>query len=174
MCTSNSFFTLDNFQKIATIVIAIANLFLLIKYTNFKNKKEDKEKENDRKINWLKTLILDHNLSKFYSFFDSVKAELANLRIRGMSDSQKETVDSKVGDHFINLRRDFIDILLAIDDKLYKQILEIIDKLQAHLTNTTFDDGINLDVDSKFNDLILEVLTKSKTDIIKLLFHYRG
>ena len=174
MCISTSFFTLDNFQKIATIVIALANLFLLIKYTNFKNKKEDKEKENDRKINWLKTLILDHNLTKFYDFFDLVKAELACLRIRGLSDSQKETLDSNVGDHFINLRRDFIDILLAIDENLYKQILDVMDKLQAHLTNTTFDDGINLDVDAKFKDLILEELTKSKTDIIKLLFQYRG
>lgn len=176
MCTSTikSCFSLDNFQKISTVIIAFVNLYLLIKYTNFRNSNDKMEKENDRKINWLKTLILDHNLNKFYDFYDLVKSELANLRLRGLSDVQKQTIDSNVGDHFINLRRDFIDILLAIDENLYKQILDDIDKLQTHLTNITFDNGINLDVDSKFKILILEELTKSKTSIIKLLFSYRG
>ena len=42
---------LDIVFKSATIVIALANLFFVIKFFNTKSKKEDADKEKDRRIN---------------------------------------------------------------------------------------------------------------------------
>lgn len=165
---------LDIFFKSATIVIAITNLFFVIKFFNLKSKKEDADKEKDRRINWLKTLVLDHSLDSFYSFFDSLETELNKLKDQNITIEDKKQVDDKIADQFIILRRNFTDTLIAVDDNLYKSVLGISDKFQTHLTDTIFDNGINLAHPPKYQQLILEKLTISKTEIIKILFGYRG
>lgn len=82
--------------KIATVCIAICNLILTVKFFNFKNKKEDVDKENDRRIQWLKSLILDHNLKHFYAFFDALNIELNKLKINGLSDDDKNLINSGI------------------------------------------------------------------------------
>ena len=65
---TSTFFPLivDYAYKISMVVIAVVNAFLLF-YRNKKNdKKEAANKEKDRKISLLKTLILDYNLQYFY------------------------------------------------------------------------------------------------------------
>ncbi|MBS1926854.1 MAG: hypothetical protein JST57_12685 [Bacteroidetes bacterium] len=165
---------LDIFFKSATIVIAITNLFFVIKFFNLKSKKDDADKEKDRRINWLKTLVLDHSLDSFYSFFDSIESELNKLKEQNLTIDDKKQVDDKIGDQFILLRRNFTDTLIAVDNNLYKSVLSISDKFQTHLTDTIFDNGINLAHPPKYQELVLEKLTISKTDIIKILFGYRG
>ena len=165
---------LDIIFKSATAIIALANLFFVIKFFNFKNKKEDIDKEKDRRIQWLKTLVLDHNLNSFYSFFDSVELELDNLKSNNLSIVDKKIIDEKIGDEFIKLRRKFTDSLIAVDEIFYKKVLSVTDNFQSYLTNTIFDNGINLTHQPKFEEFILEKITIAKTDIIKLLFRYRG
>lgn len=165
---------LDFFFKSATIVIAVVNLFFVIKFFRLKDKKEDVDKERDRRINWLKTLVLDHSLDSFYSFFDSLERELIKLKEKNLSITDKKQVDEKIGDHFISLRRNFTDALIAVDDNLYANVLSVSDSLQTLLTETIFDNGINLFYPPKYQELILEKLTISKTEIIKILFRYRG
>jgi len=45
-----------------------------------------------------------------------------NLKQPNLNDAQKQTIDGKVGDLFIMLRRKFYDSLLAIDNGLYENI----------------------------------------------------
>lgn len=174
MCKIQLMQMLDIIFKSATAIIALANLFFVIKFFNFKNKKEDIDKEKDRRIQWLKTLVLDHNLNSFYSFFDSVELELDNLKSNNLSIVDKKIIDEKIGDEFIKLRRKFTDSLIAVDEIFYKKVLSVTDNFQSYLTNTIFDNGINLTHQPKFEELILEKITIAKTDIIKLLFRYRG
>ena len=87
MCKYQFMQLLDIFFKTATIIIAIANLFFVVKFFNLKNKKEDADKEKDRRINWLKTLVLDHSLDSFYSFFDSLETELNKLKYCVLAES---------------------------------------------------------------------------------------
>ena len=165
---------LDISFKSATILIALFNVYFATKVFNFKNKKDDNEKESDRKIQLLKTIILDHNLKNFYSIFDEIDIELNKLKTPNLTDEEKGTIDSSVADLFIKLRRKFYDPLLAIENNLYDTIKANCDELQSNLSNVIFDQGINLSHLPKYEDSIDEKLTVCKTKIVQILFTYRG
>lgn len=165
---------LDIVFKSATIFIALFNAYFAIKIFKDKNKKEDAEKERDRKIQLLKTLVLDHSFKNFYTIFDEIENELVNLKQPNLTDQNKQTIDSNIQDLFIKLRRTFYDSLLAIDETLYENIENKCDDLQSHFSLTIFDQGINLSHSPKYDDLINEKLIDTKTEIIKTLFSYRG
>lgn len=174
MCKEEIMQYLDISFKAATIIIALANLALVIKFFKVNTEKEDIEKEKDRKILWLKTLVLDNNLDYFYQFFDNVEVVLNGLKTENHQDDFKKDIDEKIGDHFIILRRKFTDSLIAIDENLYTQVLNCFDVLQTHITESIFDNGINLAHQPKFEEIILEKITSTKTSVIKTLFCYRG
>ncbi|MFX1708268.1 hypothetical protein PV783_30165 [Chitinophaga sp. CC14] len=165
---------LDICCKIATIVIAAVNVGFVIYFFYKKSRNDNADKEKDRKISWLKTLILDNSFKYFYTFFDELQANLELLKAEGLDDDQKKNIDTASEDLFITLRRRFIDGLLAIDDNLYSSILKSCDELQEQLTDAIFDPGIKLSHIPKFNEQIVERLTVAKTAIIKQLFNYRG
>jgi hypothetical protein len=165
---------LDIAFKLAAICIALFNVIFAINIFRIKNKKDDSEKEKDIKIQLLKTLVLDHNLKYFYSVFDEIESELLKLKAPNLNDNQKSKIDSDIADLFIKLRRRFFDSLLAIDDDLYDVVIDFSDELQGHLTNSIFDQGVNLSHAPKFDELIKEKIIKTKTEIIRKLFNYRG
>lgn len=165
---------LDIAFKSATICIAIFNAYFAIKIFKSKNKKDDTEKERDRKIQLLKTLVLDHNFKYFYSIFDEIECELSKLKNPKLTDQDKQSIESNIQDLFISLRRNFYDSLLAIEETLYDNIKNKCDELQSHLSLTIFDQGVNSSHTPKYDDLINEKLIDAKTEIIKTLFGYRG
>ena len=165
---------LDIAFKSATICIALFNAYFAIKIFRDKNKKDDTEKERDRKIQLLKTLVLDHSFKNFYTIFDEIENELIKLKQPNLTDQDKQTIDSQIQDLFIKLRRKFYDSLLAIEEALYDKIENKCDELQSHFSLTIFDQGIILSHTPKYDDLINEKLIDTKTEIIKTLFGYRG
>jgi hypothetical protein len=165
---------LDIAFKSATICIALFNVYFATKVFKLKNQKDDSEKERDRKIQLLKTLVLDHNLKYFYSDFEEIENKLVELRTPNLDDKMKSAIDTNVAELFIRLRRRFYDSLLAIDNSLYDIIVDFSDDLQAHISNTIFDQGINLSHGPKYEELIKEKIISTKTEIIKELFNYRG
>jgi len=175
MCyTKTSTDFLDVIFKSSTVFIAAINLYYVIDIFKTKNKRDDIDKEKDRRINWLKTLVLDHNLKHFYDFFDRLEGELSQLKHAGLTDDQKATIDTNAGDLFIFLRRKFTDTLLSVDDSLYENVLKLTDQLQEHLTTSIFDSGINLNHIPKYDEIINEHLASTKTNILKIIFDYRG
>jgi hypothetical protein len=174
MCFENQQSLLDNSVKVATLIIALVNLFLLIKFTVDKNEKDDKFKERERKIQWLKTLILDNNLLYFYDFFDALEVNLDKLKEVGLNDEDKAKIEDSISNNFIKLRRKFSDTLNAIDQKLYKSIIDLSDDLQEKLVDSIFDKGVNLEHEPKYEELILSRLTVAKTNMLKVLFEYKG
>lgn len=165
---------LDIAFKSATICIALFNLYFASKVFKISSKREISEKEQDRKIHLLKTLVLDHSLKYFYDDFAEIESKLLELKYPNLNDSLKSEIDSTIAEHFIKLRRRFYDSLLAIDNSLYDKIVKYSDSLQEHLSLTIFDQGINLSHGPKFDELIREKITTTKTEIIKELFNYRG
>ncbi len=165
---------LDIAFKLATVCIALFNVYFASKVFRIKNQKDDSEKERDRKLQLLKTLVLDHNLKHYYSGFSEIETKLNELKTPNLSDENKGEIDSAVADLFIKLRRRFYDSLLAIDNVLYETIVNYSDELQGHLTDTIFDAGINLSHKPKFEELINEKIINTKTEIIKKLYNYRG
>lgn len=165
---------LDILFKTATICIALFNAYFAIKIFKDKNIKDDIEKDRDRKIQLLKTLILDHSFNNFYTIFDEIEDELLKLKMPNLTDKGKETIDSNIQVLFIKLRRKFYNSLLAIEKPLFYNIEDKCDKLQSHFSLTIFDQGVNLSHTPKYDDLIDEKLIDTKTEIIKTLFDYRG
>src|SRR5690606_22103357 len=164
---------LDIAFKAATVCIAAFNVFFAVKIFRLKYRKDEAEKESDRKIQLLKTLVLDHNLKNYHSIFDNIEMQLAFLQQINLTDDDKQGIETQIADLFIQLRSKFYDSLLAIDDNLYESIKIEADTLQTHFTETIFDSEVNLSHMPKYDELISQKLTTTKTEIIKRLFNYR-
>lgn len=171
MCTKE---ILDVITKIATILIAIVNLYFVVRFFRIKNFRDDIEKEKDRKLQLLKTLVLDNGLEHFYKFYEDVELLYSELLSKQLNDTEKQNLSSKVDDKFIQLRRKFLDSIIGVDQNLFQLILKKVDDLQDQLTNNLFDGGINLNHKPKYDEVILNKLTYSKTEVIRILYTYRG
>lgn len=165
---------LDTLYKVSMIIIAICNFIFSFYIFIYRNSKEDKDKESNRKLGLLKTLVLDHKLSVLYNKFSEISNETKILLARKMSDQEKSILDEKLAEIFIDLRHEFVLLLSAIDEALYKNTLANLDDLQEKLTTALFDSGINLDVNSKYNDYIQEPINSIQILIIEELFNYKG
>lgn len=165
---------LQRIYYFAMIIIALANVFLVI-YIFRKNKEKDiNAGEKNRKINLLKTLILDYNMDKFYNFFGFVYEKAKLLNTSDLKVESKITINNDIKDLASEFRQSFIDLFIAIDGKLYDDILKKIDSLIDGLTNTIFDEGVNLSHKPKFDELVTNEIRKSKTEIIRSMFSYSG
>lgn len=164
----------ENIYLIATVLIAIVNVSLII-YIFVKNsKKDESHNEKNRKIDFLKTLILDYNMDKFYIYFKDIKDITQALNNQNLSIEQKSIINDKLSDLATIYRQDFIELFLAVEHTLYDKILEETDSLIDGLTNIIFDEGINLSHKPKFDELVIKKIRESKTEIIKILFSYSG
>lgn len=165
---------LDNICSVASIIIAIANVVLIIYIFRHNNKKDDSDKEKTRRQHLLKTLVLDYNMSKFYSFYQEIHKETNALLANNLSNEDKSRINENIKENAVELRQNFIDMFLAIDDNLYKMLLSKIDELIDSLTNTIFDEGINLAFKPKYDEEVSKRIRESKTAIIGVLFSYTG
>lgn len=165
---------LDTIYKIATVCIAFINVCLVIYIFVRNNNKDNKNSEKNRKMSLLKTLILDYNMKYLYLFFEDLRKETNKLTVANLSNDAKREINEKLLLYGNELRQKFIDPFLAIDSKLYDNILHSIDILLDNMTNSIFDEGINLSHAPKFEELIINKITNTKTHIIKLLFEYSG
>ena len=165
---------LDTIYKIATVCIAFINVCLVIYIFVRNNNKDNKNSEKNRKMSLLKTLILDYNMKYLYLFFEDLRKETNKLTVANLSNDAKREINEKLLLYGNELRQKFIDPFLAIDSKLYDNILHSIDILLDNMTNSIFDEGINLSHAPKFEEIIINKITNTKTHIIKLLFEYSG
>lgn len=165
---------LDVIYKIAMILIASANVSFAFYIFRSKNKKDDHIHEKNRKIGLLKSLILDYNMKYLYDFFDNIDTETQALKTKDLSNEDKKIINDKIIDYGKNLRQKFIDTLLAIDKKLYTELLSFSDELIDNLTETIFNEGINLSHQPMYDEKINKLVTETKTSIIETLFGYKG
>jgi hypothetical protein len=164
---------LDPISKVATILIAVFNIVLTIYIFTRNNRKNQNEKEQDRKLQLFKTLVLDHNLKEFYTFYTDLSSTLVKLKSITISDPERKNIIAESDSHFINLSRNFIDSLLAVDKQLYYAVLNAADEFQAELNNSISDKGIVLSHQPKYDEVITQNLTRSKTQILTILYNYR-
>lgn len=165
---------LDIIFKLAAIAIAVVNVVLAIYVFTKNTEKTNSFKEQDRKINWLKTLVLDHNLKYLYDIIDEIESTLGGLKTPNQSIAEKQHLIGTTDDMFITLRRKFTDTLLAVDSDLYNDVLSKADDLQEKINTSAFNSGINLSHQPMFNQMILDPITSAKTEILRHLFNYKG
>lgn len=161
----------DILYKFATVLIALFNVFFAVYIYRTKDKKEDDNKEADRKIGLLKTLILDYNLKYVYIFFDDLEPHLSVLKNRG---TDKKIVEQNIQRLFKDLNEKFIYFLSAVDKKLYQKILDKSDNFRDILVANIGDEGVNIYVERQYNELIDKPYKDFKKTIIQDLFSYTG
>lgn len=159
---------------VVTFIISSTSLFLTIKLFYIKSDKEDKEASKKRQIDWFVKLILDRNLIHFHGYFDSLSEKAKYLNSPNLHDEEKQLIIEEMNSLAKNFRTNFVDALLAVSPTLYQNILDHSDLLIDHITNSAFDNGINLSHSPKFEEKILVPITQSKTQMLKFLFAYDG
>lgn len=165
---------LDTFCKIATILIAIINLVLVIYIFKHNKNRDIKSKEESRKLNLLKTLVLDYSMSYFYEFYRNIDNETRRLKDKNLCDNDKKILNENLLEYGKTLENKFIDLFLGINQNLYKQIKNKMDDLLDGFTENIFNENINIYTDNNFCNLITGKITESKTQIIQILFNYSG
>lgn len=165
---------LEHLFSFSTLIIAIANAFLVYYIFRKNSTKDYDNNEKNRKINLLKTLVLDYNMDKLYSFYQEVCKNTESLKTKNISEKDKCSINEKIKDLATNHRQNFIDLFLGIESSLYDKMISQMDKLIDGLTETIFDEGINLSHEPKFEECITKVIKENKTGVIKILFSYSG
>ena len=165
---------LDVIAKIATVIIAGSNLTLAFFIFRQTKKTNATEKLKDRNIQAFKTLILDHSLKHLYTFFETIETVFKTLEGQENSLAVKQNVDKKLNESISIFRRQFIDSLLAVDTKLYSLFLSKTDEFQALILTNLFDEGINIHVEAKFIEQITTPMINFRTDILKILYNFKG
>lgn len=169
--TMNFYDILDYAYKIAMVVIAIFSACFAVYIYNSNSRKSSKDKDADRKIALLKSLILDYNLKFLYDSFADLEKDLSKLKEKGCD---KSAVEKSIQTDFRKLNERFVNFLEAIDGTLYHSMLDACDQCRDKIVSNIGDDGVNLWVDEKYKDLIMKPLDDTKKKMLSQLFNYRG
>jgi Ca2+/Na+ antiporter len=172
--TTASIWTLDSISKIANIIIASFTFLFTVYIFFITTKKVEKNDDKNRKYDSLKTIILEHNLKKLFSFYEKVRNITQPLLEKTLNDDEKQKMNEELQNSLTELRLEFTDLFLAVDKILYNNIKKCSDLLIDKLTNNMFDEGINLCHQPKFESEIVSVISESKTEIVKHLYEYNS
>ena len=164
---------LDALHKLGVVLIALFNLiFSIYLYKTNKINQKIKDMKVNRQ-NLLNILILNHKLNDFYKIFACIHTEcqiLLNTEIG--EEKRKEQANGKLEELFIQLNLEFITTLRAVDIKLSDEILSISDTLQSKLSENIFDNGVNLHVRDKYDELIQTPISNAEIEILKKLYEF--
>lgn len=75
---------------------------------------------------------------------------------------------------FKRLNEKFVNLLSAVDRKLYDKILDISDSCRDKLVTNIGNEGVNLYVEAQYKNLIKNPYDDIKRTILSELFGYKG
>ena len=117
---------------------------------------------------------MDNNLTYFHEFFENVEQEIRKILSNGDDDQLKIRINEAIKDYNKKFRVRFIDSLLAVDISIYDNLIKISDDMIDGFTNNIFDPGINLSHLPKFEEIVVNQLSQTKTRMIQELFKFNG
>ncbi|MDN3724966.1 hypothetical protein QRD02_11270 [Aequorivita sp. SDUM287046] len=173
-CINFNNLDLDVIDKISNIIIAFLTLIFTIYIFVFTTRKGNAQLAKDRKTDSLKTIILEHNLKNLFSFYENILITMAPLASRKHSDFDKQELNNQLQNDLKDLRLRFTDLLLAVDGNLYENVKKCSDVLIDILTEKMFEENINLQNKSDYDNNIIGSISQSKTEIIKILYEYNS
>lgn len=149
--------------KIATVIIALINIFFVINIFK-RNKQRD----------LLKTLVLDYSIKHFYKYFEDMDNVLTQLKEIGDLDIQrkeekKKEIEKEIQCFGREFEHKFIDLFLYINPAIHKKIKEKTDDMVSAIVTSMFDDGINIYVEKIYNERIASTMAITKSQIIRML-----
>ncbi|MBR1575545.1 MAG: hypothetical protein IJ654_03745 [Bacteroidales bacterium] len=171
----------DIAYKLSMVAIAAFNILYVIKLNKAQNLDKEEQRESERRMDLLKTIVLIPNLKKMYRFLDKLWTELEKLKLENDVDKNadkeeavKKGIEPKIQALFALFRSDFIIALNATTPSLGKKVEEISDTMRDSLLSNMADEGVNLWVLKYFNDKIKSVYENGKMDMVNALFNYKG
>jgi hypothetical protein len=163
--------TFEIILSIGIFVLALCSLlfsFYIFRYQYYKDSK-------DLKLDWYKTIILESKFGNFFEFFDTVKILLDSLRTETqLQVGDKQNTNNLILEEFINLRHEFISLLLSVDKMLHMCVMKQFDDFYDEITEKLFDETIDLSDNDVFNDEITSHISIYRTNILKLFVEFRG
>ena len=171
----------DIAYKLSMVAIAAFNILYVIKLNKAQNQDKEVQRESERRMDLLKTIVLVPNLTKMYSFLDQLWTELEKLKLEKEVDKNadkenavKNEIEPTIQALFASFRSDFIIVLNATTPALGKKVNDISDVMRDTILSNMGDEGVNLWVLKYFNDKIKSVFEKGKMDMVNALFNYNG
>ena len=160
---------MDSILAIAMAVIALANIFLTI-FIFKQGRKDTSESANkQRKFELVQSLILNNRLPLLYSFYDAVSKECRKLLVKN-NQQTKVAVNETNMSMLKRFRQDFIMPFNVVDHELYVCLKGTADDLIDGITEVIFDEGINLQYEPKFNEMITEPLSRNRNAMLSILY----
>ena len=169
LCGNNASLRIEAITAIATTLIAVMNIVLTI-IIFIKNRKDLSQRESQhQRFELVRILILDHNMTKVYDFYDEVSTECKRL-LAVCDTKDKQEINSIILEKSREFRLDFITLFNVVDSRLYKELLRITDNLTDGITNVIFDEGINLKHRPKFDEEVSQRISKCRVDFLSVLY----
>lgn len=172
---------IDVLYKLSMVAIALFNVFYVISLNKIQNQDKQSQRQTERRMDLLKTIVLIPNIKKMYKFLDNLWIELEKLKLEGENEKNsdkentvKKEIEPIIQSQFSTFRSDFIIALNATTPSLGNKIEQISDTMRDTLLENMADPGINLWVANYFNDKIKSVFEKGKMDLLNALFNYNG
>lgn len=171
----------DIAYKLSMVAIAAFNILYVIKLNKAQNQDKEAQRESERRMDLLKTIVLIPNLKKMYGFMDQLWEEIEKLKLGKEVDKNtdkenavKKEIEPVIQALFASFRSDFIIVLNATTPALGEKVKEISDAMRDTILSNMADEGVNLWVLKYFNDKIKSVYEKGKMDMVNALFNYNG
>lgn len=160
---------LDTIIACAMAVIAVANIILTV-YIFSRGRKDSSEgAKKQRRFELMQMLILDNRLHLLYEFYDDVSGECRKL-LTSSDEQTKVAVNLAINALMNRFRKDFLMPFKVIDQDLFAGLKETAVQLIDSITEAIFDEGINLNHEPKFNEVISEPLSLNRNILLAKLY----
>jgi hypothetical protein len=173
--------TLDIISAIAPIATALASFALawyIFVYQRRKDNKElasrNHETHRNIRLQWFRETIISPNIKEIYHFFDEMHRLTENFSKKELPFDDKVNLLGVIKKKCYDFRKDFIELIEAVDTNFYQKGLDIIDHLLDTLTANVYDDKIKLYEGNAFNEYIERPINQAKNSLFKTLFSYEG
>ncbi len=191
-CNIDNSWQVSDIADIASIIIAIVNLFLagyIFIYQRDKDKRDSAyqlQKEIDAKkeaislqeqnirLQWFKELIIQPHISEINLFYTNLYSIEAKLNVNPITDDLKIETSEFVKANGAILRKSFIDILHSVSPQVHSDIKHNIDDLIDKITTKIIDAGLNLNDKPTFDREIGSLISYSHNDLISKIYSYKG
>ncbi len=155
--------------NVATLLIALGSLFMSV-YV-FREQRADTKAHNDsvRKLNLMKTLILDQSIPYFYDIFKRLTKSTEKLKEQSC---QRYEVESKIQLLLRELNEQIISLFLAVDSYLYRDLLDKSDDCRDNLVMSIGDLSLDFQIEELYHRHILNHINSTKREILRLIYNY--
>ncbi|MDE6769444.1 MAG: hypothetical protein K2J78_06955 [Muribaculaceae bacterium] len=157
--------------NIATLIIAGGGFILSI-YV-FKQQRADSRAQTDsaRRLDLMKTLILDQNIPDFYRVFQSLRNSTDALLSPGCDRSK---VEAKIQSLLRELNEQILSLFMVIDSALYMALIDESDVCRDNLVDSLGNPNIDLSVEGLYIQHVLSHLNRAKREMLRRIYNYDG